>query len=135
MDPSENVPLASVETAGMFHDGLTEALDTPWCPAVSTTLPETDHLFAGVGEGSVGEAPEEDPPPHADAQRIAAAAEARRRGNLRTVTGGMASTTPGMRARSMRWPIHKASSGFFTSWRDVAQGRAETAELWWAVAA
>ena len=58
-------PLASVETAGMFHDGLTDALETLLCAAVSTTVPETDHLFVGVGDGSVGEPLDPDaPPPH-----------------------------------------------------------------------
>jgi hypothetical protein len=72
--------LVSVDTAGMFHDGLTEAFDTPLCPAVSTTLPETVHVFVGVGDGSVGEPFDaDDPPPHDAAHRIASAPDPRRR--------------------------------------------------------
>src|SRR5215510_16288330 len=67
----EYPPFASVETAGMFQDGFTDALDTPLCPAVSTTLPETDHVLDGVGDGSVGEPfdADDDPPPHAAVHR------------------------------------------------------------------
>ncbi len=73
-------PLASVETAGMFHDGLTDALETLLCAAVSTTVPETDHLFVGVGvgDGSVGEPLDADPPPpHAATHRTINVVEAR----------------------------------------------------------
>jgi len=81
----------------MFHDGWTDAFDTPWCPAVSTTLPETDHVLPDVGEGFVGDEPlDDDPPPHAAAQAsaIAVAVDPRRRCILVTVTAEFASNTP-----------------------------------------
>ena len=81
----------------MFHDGFTDAFDTPLCAAVSTTLPETDHVFdEGVGDGSVGEPldADDDPPPHAAADRIAIEQDARRMDSLDTVTAELASATP-----------------------------------------
>ena len=113
---NEYPPFASVDTAGMFHDGFTDAFETPLCAAVSTTLPETDHVFDdGVGDGSVGEPLDaDDPPPHAVADRIANPVEARRTNNLDTVTVELASATPTSdRARSQS-PDRKLSIGVFS---------------------
>lgn len=84
---NEYPPFASVETAAMFHDGFTDALDTPLCAAVSTTLPDTDHAFeVGVGEGAVGEPFEDDPPPHEAAHTSVSARHQRPTDCLDTAT-------------------------------------------------
>jgi hypothetical protein len=113
LELNEYPPFASVATAGMFHDGATEAFDTPLCAAVSTTLPEIDHEFDGVGEGSVGDPFDAEDPPHAAAQSKATALDPRQKDSLDTVTVELASATPICDLAWSQSPIQKLSIGVF----------------------
>lgn len=110
---SEYAPLASLDTAGMFHDGFTDTLETPLCDAVSTTLPEIDHVFDGVGDGSVGEPLDADDPlpPHAAAHSTASAPDASRKDCLDTVTTEIASSTPTREVHRELSAVQKLSIG------------------------
>src|SRR5262245_37793308 len=114
----------------MFQDGFTDALDTPLCPAVSTTLPETDHVFDGVGDGSVGEhlAADDPLPPQLAAQRLRNAPDTRQRASLDTVTAKLASATPTSDVACSQSPNHELSTFVFSPCMVSHRAPTETAE-------
>jgi hypothetical protein len=130
LELSEYAPLPSVDTAGMFHDGLTDAFETPLCAAVSTTLPDTDQVFDdGVGDGSVGEPlDDDDPPPHAVAHRIANPLDARRTDSLDTVIAELAIATPTSDRARGESPDQKLSIGVFSPCTVSRPERVQTSE-------
>ena len=70
------------DTGARFHDGRTVAPPTPWCPAVSTTLPAIDQRYDELLLGPVGVEPpldDDEAPPHAAVKRSVPAVARRKR--------------------------------------------------------